>query len=1003
MWSGQLYRVAARPLETDVAQPPVGAVIGIRALDRKYAQELVNTTQTNIVFYALGQRVAGAGVQGFDESLFDQIVPELAKLDTDPTYTTKGHSEIRDLSPTLGAVFAKLDGDAFELGGGFAVVRPRVTIQSGSAFLSSADETDRKNVSWPMLIGIVVAGLAFGLMLTFLEHDRPLRAFRDQASKLKQGVIDLLQLPQLGGPLRDIGADINAGIERVAEKGGGAPRKAADLEAIVGHAEPGMSAFAFPMAEPVSAVRSASAVSAPPASGPKPLPPNGPGLGIASIPTSPQPLVAKPVVPPAIASKPQVALPPLQQPETNPTAVMPVRQPDGPLANNRPGARSCARRDPRADPHGAASRRGRADHGRSPFYPGGPRAGERRGAKRRRGRVALGLRRLRQDEEAVRRADRRAHLRQVPPDAPQEPGCARAEAQLQACEVHRLREGRPRLVEGHADQGLMRKLGFYLAGVLVTTPALASNVTEFPDNGSEQMGRGGAWLARASDPLAPLYNPPGRAGPPTRLTLQANIPFSHTCFSRMRDPNDTTQDTVLLLPDGVHYPTVCNDLGTFPVPSLGMTIRATDRLGIGILITAPSGAAQAAWPEFVQTSSGQYYPAPERYIGTYANAFFLTPTIGVGWEPVDHLRIGASFIAGIANAQFSNGSMGNNGETEDPRSNDIKASLSSATTFVPGFTVGALWSASPMLDVAAWYKWSAPIDTSADVTTYANYYNLSTTVTQGNSALANGTMGSECSAAAPAGACAPGLGHIKLAIPMEAKIGLRLHKPRRGVALEGGDRHRRDPMAQDIWDLSLDLTWANDSAIDALNITFPGTSTVGTIPVAGTPGTVPPNASIPHNYNDVVGVRLGGDYNAVPNRLAIRAGAFFESQAASTDGKGNAPYMGTDFIAGARVGLALGATLRIPTKRNALPTEGGAIELSLGYMHMFVADLNNDAAARPGGIRALAAGTACRTGTPNGQGICSNGAPAFRSSFLANLGTISSSLDVINVGASYRF
>jgi hypothetical protein len=173
-------------------------------------------------------------------------------------------------------------------------------------------------------------------MLTFLEHDRPLRAFRDQASKLKQGAIDLLQLPQLGGPLRDIGADINAGIERVAEKGGGAPRKAADLEAIVGHAEPGMSAFAFPMAEPVSAVRSASAVSAPPASGPKPLPPNGPGLGIASIPTSPQPLVAKPVVPPAIASKPQVALPPLQQPETNPTAVMPVRQPDGPLANNRP-------------------------------------------------------------------------------------------------------------------------------------------------------------------------------------------------------------------------------------------------------------------------------------------------------------------------------------------------------------------------------------------------------------------------------------------------------------------------------------------------------------------------------------------------------------------------------------------------------------------------------------------------------------------------------------------
>lgn len=354
-------------------------------------------------------------------------------------------------------------------------------------------------------------------------------------------------------------------------------------------------------------------------------------------------------------------------------------------------------------------------------------------------------------------------------------------------------------------------------------PAAAGNVTEFPDNGSEQMGRGGAWVARASDPLATQYNPAGLAGQPTRLTLQVNLPFQVTCFNRMRDPNDTTADTSLLSqPDAngrQFYPKVCNDTGTFPVPSLGLTIRATKRLGIGILINAPSGAAAQAWPEFVQTPTGQNYPAPERYLATYTNAFFLTPSVAVGWEPVDNLRIGASFIAGLANATFSNGSMGNNLAGSDPRTNDIKATLTTSTVFVPGVTVGALWSATKMFDVAAWYKWSAPVDASADVQTFAGYYSLGSPVTKGNSALP------DCGAGYPNGTCAPGLGHVKLPIPMEAKLGFRFHKPRADMEY---DEHRRDPMAQDVWDAELDLTWANDSALDSLQIASPRRATAST-------------------------------------------------------------------------------------------------------------------------------------------------------------------------------
>src|ERR1035438_2988424 len=85
---------------------------------------------------------------------------------------------------------------------------------------------------------------------------------------------------------------------------------------------------------------------------------------------------------------------------------------------------------------------------------------------------------------------------------------------------------------------------FTLAASLMSAEqtAHATNVTEFPDNGSEQMARGGAWVARASDPLAAFYNPAGLAGQNTRLTIQVNINTNHTCFTRQKSAFDTTQE-----------------------------------------------------------------------------------------------------------------------------------------------------------------------------------------------------------------------------------------------------------------------------------------------------------------------------------------------------------------------------------------------------------------------------------------------------------------------------
>jgi hypothetical protein len=111
-------------------------------------------------------------------------------------------------------------------------------------------------------------------------------------------------LPKLAGPYRKIGQDVNDGVERVIQKGGGASRKAADLEQILGPvpAAPQMSAFSFNF--------DGGGASAPPAGTPsKPsspggadlfpnLPPAG-GAASASKPAAPPPRPAAPSPAPA--------------------------------------------------------------------------------------------------------------------------------------------------------------------------------------------------------------------------------------------------------------------------------------------------------------------------------------------------------------------------------------------------------------------------------------------------------------------------------------------------------------------------------------------------------------------------------------------------------------------------------------------------------------------------------------------------------------------------------
>ena len=78
VFGDKMYRVVARPVELDVTQPPVGAIIGLKLIDPAYAKEIARRTRANVAFYANGRRLASAVQEGFDSSIMDEVAESFA-------------------------------------------------------------------------------------------------------------------------------------------------------------------------------------------------------------------------------------------------------------------------------------------------------------------------------------------------------------------------------------------------------------------------------------------------------------------------------------------------------------------------------------------------------------------------------------------------------------------------------------------------------------------------------------------------------------------------------------------------------------------------------------------------------------------------------------------------------------------------------------------------------------------------------------------------------------
>lgn len=552
-----------------------------------------------------------------------------------------------------------------------------------------------------------------------------------------------------------------------------------------------------------------------------------------------------------------------------------------------------------------------------------------------------------------------------------------------------------------------------LAGAfgLYAPSAVASNPLEFPDNGSAAFSRGGAWLALANEPIATHYNPAALATQATAFSVEQQLNFTKTCYDR-RGPNNSyvgpRSDTVTLangqtVPSLMYEP-VCNQRTSFPnaIPSLSLVWRVADRLGIGFAIVPPAtyGTADGDWPVVTEglnnrTGKPQMVPAPYRYMQLSQLTTIIYPTVGVGYELFDHFRLGAAFVAGMA--MINTSVMGVTTVSPDPMSGDPAGdhmgddSLSTLRTedlFVPGVILSMHWSVLPQVDVGVWYRWMDAVKSDH------GYFEAETNYFDN----ASGRVASKAGGALVPNRYDDALTQFEFPIPPELRVGARFHQPRahsRLVFADGGQF--RDPLHDDVFDVELDGSYTWNSAADTIKVRFKDNGMgAGAIATQPTNVPLPPNADKPLGYIDSVGIRLGGQWNVIQDRLGLRAGGWYESRSQDP------AYLEIQPVGAARWGFGGGVVFR-----------QNFIDISLGYQRHETAGLDNggntpDAKGNFPGLKA-AAGTGFDT---QGRPFSLNNEPAnvsaedrtqFRTIHSVNGGHVTFAAHVFTLGGTVRF
>lgn len=534
--------------------------------------------------------------------------------------------------------------------------------------------------------------------------------------------------------------------------------------------------------------------------------------------------------------------------------------------------------------------------------------------------------------------------------------------------------------------------GFVVVGVLSAVPAGASaGGFEYAAPGTRANGRAGAYAARADDPMALGYNPAHLAdNEGSQFLVNLNLAFLDACYTRagngVLNYNNTGADVSRFgtvsrddIPANTYlgepFAEVCHVGPPGIGPAIGYTTRINDEIGIGFGILAPNAAGHLVWGDqdgVVETPNG-IRPSGGRYMLVEEQLIILHPTVGIGWRATPWLRVGASLQPSIGYFDFKTIAVATHGENPEA---DIYSRLTVSDWFIPAFVVSAHVVPHDNLDLTVAFRWSDDVSATGTTDLTHGYYGTSqppdsyipTTVTVDDTELD-----------------APQPATLTFGARYAHRLRPRAYSAReRAELVEAGESSSmpegtfHDSMTDELFDVELDVVYEFNSHVKDFVIHMPETANIryreynGSDMITANAVAAPREIVLPHRWDDQISVRLGGDVNVIPGKLAIRAGANFETRGV------NPSYQSLDFMPAQRVGVHLGATWRV-----------GDFDLSLALAHIFQETItvnpnNNDGIDQEDEARL-------------------EQISADNDGFIVNAGKYTASWNVVSIGMNYRY
>ena len=388
----------------------------------------------------------------------------------------------------------------------------------------------------------------------------------------------------------------------------------------------------------------------------------------------------------------------------------------------------------------------------------------------------------------------------------------------------------------------MRRVGLVLA-IIVYAPAARAGGFEVPDNGTEALGRGGAFTAKASDGTALTYNVAGLARQRgTRFLIDGKISINNYSFVRdgvypgALDANAPWQDQFFAAAGLVK-----NQGGPFFAPFIAVStdFGYFDDLTVAAGVFGPSGAGNPTYPIGVPAPNGQGgWPSPARYDVAQANSVIALPTLAAAYRLTDWLDVGAAFHYALGSFNLTNVWYADLGCSTTGKQNPEDQRCDAVNNLVTSGN-GLSWSAGVMIHPESWvdlgFNARAPIHIDS-----------------------SGTVTAQSPAIAPAQGVNQGAATFATELPWQLRAGARL-------VAKSGDFEDGDVEIDGVYE-----TWSQSQGLG---------STVN-VPSVGPFSDV--RDLILHKYQDTFSVRLGGAYNLPlggSSVLTFRAGGYYESPA----------------------------------------------------------------------------------------------------------------------------